>query len=938
MIDYKNTLNLPKTQFAMRGNLAIREPIMLKRWHQQDLYQLICQATQGKKTFFLHDGPPYANGSIHIGHSVNKILKDIIIKSKRLMGYCSPYIPGWDCHGLPIELKVEQLIGKPGKKVSASEFIIACRNYASEQVTWQKKDFIRLGVLGDWDNIYRTMDFHTEANIIRTLSKIIENGHVYQGNKPVHWCIDCRSALAEAEVEYYDYTSPSIYVIFAATNTHDVAARFGIPNVLSSISFLVWTTTPWTIPANRAISIHPNLNYQLVKVNQQGFILAADLVTSVLTYLGIQNWTVVKNIKGYVLELLRFSHPFMKFDVPVVLSNHVTINVGTGVVHTSPSHGPDDYLIGREYNLEIVNIVGPDGCYLPGTFSLLDGTSVYQSNQTVISLLKDRGALLHTGTIQHSYPHCWRHKTPLIFRATPQWFISMDKKKLRQQSLKEIKKIQWIPSNSQASITNMVNNRQDWCISRQRIWGVPMSLFVHNHTKKLHPQTSEIMEYVAKQVEKKGIQAWWDLDPIKILGDDIVNYSKINDILDVWFDSGSTHSSVINAQTEFANHEIDMYLEGADQHRGWFMSSLISSTAIKGKAPYKTVITHGFAVDSNGRKMSKSIGNVVSPQQVVDKLGADILRLWVASTNYTDDMTISDEILKRSVDTYRRIRNTARFLLANLNGFEPKQHSVSIDKMIILDQWAIDRAQVAQDEIIAAYNSYEFHSVVQRIMQFCSVEMGSFYLDIIKDRQYTTQYNSIARRSCQTALFHIIEAMVRWIAPIISFTADEIWGFIPGKRSPSVFIEEWYKNLSRLDAEQHMNDTYWNTLLQVRSDVNYLIEQARIKKNIGSSLETQVTLYSEPILAMQLRQLGNELHFVLLTSAVQIADYQEADNNALQSTRIKGLKITLNHATGRKCQRCWHYEQDIGNNTQYPEICGRCVINIAGNGEERKFV
>ncbi|AIN47477.1 isoleucine--tRNA ligase [Candidatus Palibaumannia cicadellinicola] len=938
MNDYKSTLNLPETKFMMRGNLAKREPIMLQRWYKENLYQTIRKAKKGKQIFLLHDGPPYANGSIHLGHSVNKILKDIIIKSKTLMGYDSPYVPGWDCHGLPIELKVEQLIGKPGEKISASEFLVACRSYAAEQVTRQKKEFIRLGVLGDWENIYLTMNFTTEANIIRALSKIIANGHLYQGNKPVHWCIDCHSALAEAEVEYYDYTSLSIDVTFAATDAHDIAVRFGVPYFDQSVSFVIWTTTPWTIPANRAISVHPDFDYQLVEVNGQGLILAADLVNSVLQRIGITDWTILGSVKGHVLELLRFRHPFMGFDIPVILSKHVTLNTGTGAVHTSPGHGMEDYIIGIKYGLEVANLVGPDGCYLTGTFSSLDGVQVFHSNSIIIGLLQESRTLLHTEKLQHSYPHCWRHKTPLIFRATPQWFISMDQKFLRQKSLKEINKIKWIPSWSQARIYHMVANRQDWCISRQRIWGVPMSLFVHNDTNTLHPQTSEIMEKVAKLVEKYGIQAWWDLDLTTILGHDAANYRKITDTLDVWFDSGSTHSSVVEARPEFSGNDVDMYLEGADQHRGWFMSSLMSSTAIKGRAPCRQVLTHGFTVDGNGRKMSKSVGNVVSPQQIVDKLGADILRLWIASTEYSDEIAISDEILKSSTDTYRRIRNTARFLLANLNGFDPALHSVSPDKMIVLDRWAVGRAQVAQKQIVAAYDSYDFHNVVQRIMQFCSVEMGSFYLDIIKDRQYTTKSDSIARRSCQTALFHIIEALVRWIAPIISFTADEIWGFIPGKRSQYVFTEEWYHNLLRLDAVQPMNDAYWDTLQQVRNDVNQVIEQARTNKQIGSSLEAQVTLYSEPILAMQLRKLGDELHFALLTSAAQVADYANASDDALQSPRIKGLKIALNNAIGKKCQRCWHYEKDIGQNTEHPEICGRCFTNLAGPGEERKFV
>ncbi|KAH8299198.1 hypothetical protein KR044_012891, partial [Drosophila immigrans] len=774
---YKNTLNLPETGFPMRGDLAKREPGMLQRWYEQDLYGIIRTAKKGKKTFILHDGPPYANGSIHIGHSVNKILKDIIIKSKGMAGFDSPYVPGWDCHGLPIELKVEQLYGKPGEKLTAAEFRQKCREYAAEQVEGQKKDFIRLGVLGDWDRPYLTMDFKTEANIIRALGKIISNGHLLKGAKPVHWCTDCGSSLAEAEVEYYDKTSPSIDVTFHAADAAAVAAKFGVSHFNGTISLVIWTTTPWTLPANRAISLHPDFTYQLVQVDGQCLILAAELVESVMKRAGITEWTVLGSCKGADLELLRFNHPFMDFDVPAILGEHVTLDAGTGAVHTAGGHGPDDFVISQKYGLEIANPVGPNGCYLTGTHPLLDGKFVFKANDLIVDLLREKGALLHVEKFLHSYPCCWRHKTPIIFRATPQWFVSMDQKGLRQQSLEEIKGVQWIPDWGQARIEMMVANRPDWCISRQRTWGVPMSLFVHKETEQLHPRTVELMEEVAKRVEQDGIQAWWDLDAADILGAEAADYVKVPDTLDVWFDSGSTHASVVDVRPEFQGHSADMYLEGSDQHRGWFMSSLMISTAMKGKAPYKEVLTHGFTVDGQGRKMSKSIGNTVSPQDVMNKLGGDILRLWVASTDYTGEIAVSDEILKRSADSYRRIRNTARFLLANLNGFEPSTDCVAPEDMVVLDRWAVGRALAAQQDIEQAYANYDFHEVVQRLMQFCSVEMGSFYLDIIKDRQYTAKSDSVARRSCQTALYHIVEALVRWMAPIMSFTADEIWGF-----------------------------------------------------------------------------------------------------------------------------------------------------------------
>ncbi|MBU4681938.1 isoleucine--tRNA ligase [Cedecea davisae] len=937
MSDFKSTLNLPETGFPMRGDLAKREPGMLARWNDDDVYGIIRNAKKGKKTFILHDGPPYANGSIHIGHSVNKILKDIIIKSKGLSGFDSPYVPGWDCHGLPIELKVEQLIGKPGEKVSAAEFRAACRKYAAEQVDGQRADFIRLGVLGDWSRPYLTMDFNTEANIIRALGKIIGNGHLHKGAKPVHWCVDCRSALAEAEVEYYDKTSPSIDVTFNAVDSDAVKAKFGAAEVKGPISLLIWTTTPWTLPANRAISLGAEFEYVLVQIEGQALILAKDLLESVLKRAGITDYQILGTVKGSELELLRFRHPFMGFDVPAILGDHVTLDAGTGAVHTAPGHGPDDYVIGQKYGLEVANPVGPDGCYLPGTYEGLDGVQVFKANDLVVNILRDKGALLHVEKLLHSYPHCWRHKTPIIFRATPQWFISMDQKGLRAQSLKEIKGVQWIPDWGQARIESMVANRPDWCISRQRTWGVPMSLFVHKETEELHPRSLELMEEVAKRVEQDGIQAWWDLDPRDIMGDDADNYVKVPDTLDVWFDSGSTNSSVVDVRPEFNGHSADIYLEGSDQHRGWFMSSLMISTAMKGKAPYRQVLTHGFTVDGQGRKMSKSIGNTVSPQDVMNKLGADILRLWVASTDYTGEIAVSDEILKRSADAYRRIRNTARFLLANLHGFNPETDMVKPEDMVVLDRWAVGCAQEAQADIVASYENYDFHEVVQRLMRFCSVEMGSFYLDIIKDRQYTAKADSVARRSCQTALYHICEALVRWMAPIMSFTADEIWGYLPGSREKYVFTGEWYEGLFGLAESEAMNGEFWDTLLTVRGEVNKVIEQARADKRIGGSLEAAVTLFADSELAAKLNSLSDELRFVLLTSGAVVADYAQAGEDAQQSEILKGLKVALRKADGEKCPRCWHYTTDIGQVAEHAEICGRCVTNVAGDGEQRKF-
>lgn len=938
-VDYKNTLNLPETGFPMRGDLAKREPVMLKNWYDKQLYQKIRQATKGKKSFILHDGPPYANGNIHIGHAVNKILKDIIVKSKTSLGFDSPYIPGWDCHGLPIELKVEGLVGKPNEKVTAAEFRQKCREYAAEQVEGQKKDFIRLGVLGDWDNPYLTMNFNTEANIIRTLGKVIANGHLYKGSKPVHWCLDCGSSLAEAEVEYEDKVSPSIYVRFPAVSAVEIEEKFNaVGKGHGKLSAVIWTTTPWTMPSNRAIAVNADLEYHLVQLGDERVILAAELVESVAKAVGVEQVEVLGSVKGQALELVRFNHPFYDFTVPVILGDHVTTDGGTGLVHTAPDHGLDDFIVGQKYNLPMAGLVSNDGKFI-STTEFFAGKGVFEANPLVVEKLQEVGNLLKVEKIKHSYPHCWRHKTPIIFRATPQWFIGMETQGLRQQALGEIKGVRWIPDWGQARIEKMVENRPDWCISRQRTWGVPMTLFVHKETEELHPRTLELLEEVAKRVEKAGIQAWWDLDEKELLGADAETYRKVPDTLDVWFDSGSTYSSVVANRPEFNGQDIDMYLEGSDQHRGWFMSSLMLSTATDNKAPYKQVLTHGFTVDGQGRKMSKSIGNIVTPQEVMDKFGGDILRLWVASTDYTGEMTVSDEILKRAADSYRRIRNTARFLLANLNGFDPQRDAVKPEEIISLDRWAVACALDAQKEIKEAYDNYQFHTVVQRLMRFCSVEMGSFYLDIIKDRQYTTKADSLARRSCQTALWHIAEALVRWMAPILSFTADEIWGYLPQTATPRaefVFTEEFYEGLFGLGENEKLDDAYWQQLIKVRSEVNRVLEIARNDKVIGGGLEAEVTVYANDEYRALLEQLGNELRFVLITSKAEVKALAEKPAD-VAAGELEGIAVSVARSNGEKCPRCWHYSDKIGANPEHPTLCPRCVENVAGNGEVRQF-
>lgn len=941
MSDYKHTLNLPETEFPMRGNLAQREPQMLKQWNEQGLYEKIRAAKQGNKPFILHDGPPYANGVIHIGHAVNKILKDIIIKSKTLSGFDSPYVPGWDCHGLPIELMVEKKVGKPGKKISVAEFRQKCREYAEKQIKLQMDDFVRLGILGTWDKPYKTMDFQSEADIIRYLGKIVDSGHMEKGFKPVHWCTDCGSALAEAEVEYKDKTSPAIDVGFPVVDEYQFLESFKHPEGHfgeGPISVVIWTTTPWTLPANRAVCVNPRLEYALVQIEDEGnkrrLVIATDLMKDCMDRFGVERYHALGHAKGSDLENLRIKHPFYDFDVPVILGDHVTTDSGTGCVHTAPGHGVDDFNVGKHYDLEVANPVGDNGVYLDST-ELFAGQHVLKANNNIVEVLQESGNLLHHHAYEHSYPHCWRHKTPIIFRATPQWFISMDKNGLRTQSLEAIKNTKWIPDWGQGRIEGMVEGRPDWCISRQRTWGVPIALFVHRETGELHPNSAALIEKVALQVEQKGIEAWWELEAEDLIGDDAQTYRKVTDTLDVWFDSGVTHFFVVDRRDDIPA-SADLYLEGSDQHRGWFMSSLMSSIAGKGEPPYKEVLTHGFTVDAQGRKMSKSLGNTVSPQEVVNKLGADILRLWVASTDYSGEIAVSDEILKRAADTYRRVRNTARFFLANLNGFDPATDLLDSKDMVALDNWAVQRAKAVQEEILAAYETYDLITVTQKLMHFCSVEMGSFYLDVIKDRQYTAKGGSQARRSCQTALYHIVEALVRWIAPITSFTAQEIWQAMPGERDEFVFTGDWYQGLETIEANSELNNEYWQQILAVKTEVNRALEQARRDKTIGSSLEATVTLYASDELVQKIAKLEDELRFVLLTSLADVKPISEAPDNVIK-TEMDNLALTLGKAPGTKCERCWHYREDVGANDKYEDLCIRCVDNVEGEGESRRY-
>ncbi len=945
MTDYKSTLNLPATDFPMRGNLAKNEPARLKHWEDEGLYQRIRESREGKERFILHDGPPYANGDIHIGHAVNKILKDIIVKARTLDGKDAPYVPGWDCHGLPIEHAVEKDIGKVGVAVNADEFRTACRNFAHKQIENQKQDFKRLGVLGDWDNPYLTLNFKTEADTVRSLGKIIKSGHMHKGVKPVHWCTDCGSALAEAEVDYKDKTSCAIDVKFPVIDEESFINCFhNVPDHHGEgpLSVVIWTTTPWTIPSNLAVTLHPNFEYVIVEAETENgkerLVLAEDLLKDAMARYGIDQYHVIAYGTGTSLDRQKLKHPFYDRESLLIIGDHVTLEAGTGAVHTAPGHGQDDYIIGKQYGLEAYNPVGDDGCFLPDT-EFFAGEHVFNANEHVISVMQEHNALMHAEKLLHSYPHCWRHKTPIIFRATPQWFISMEQQGLRKKVLEEIKKVKWVPDWGQARITGMIANRPDWCVSRQRFWGVPIPLFTHKQTQELHPDTDSIIEQVALRMDSKGIAAWFDLDPVELLGDDAEHYTKSTDTLDVWFDSGTTHYSVLRDDDRF-EFPADLYLEGSDQHRGWFHSSILASCAMNGVAPYKQVLTHGFTVDAKGMKMSKSVGNVVSPQKVNNSLGADILRLWVASTDYSGEMSISDEILKRTADSYRRIRNTLRFLLSNLNGFDPEQNTVDKTDMLALDQWIVAQTLSLQNELRELYDNYQYHVAVQKIHKFCSETLGGFYLDIIKDRQYTTQSDSLPRRSCQTAMYLVAEAMTRWIAPILSFTADEVWENLPGEHQDlGVFTATWSEDLFPYKNDE-IDNNLWRQLIAIREHTSGILEHLRQDGKIGSGLDADITIYCDDSLLNALDIFSDELRFIMITSEATLSKLsnrpEDCEVIALED-ESQQFAVKASPSTFNKCVRCWHHREDVGKNNEHPELCGRCIDNVTAEGESRSY-
>ena len=929
MADYKDTLNLPDTAFPMRGDLPKREPQWVAQWQQKKLYHRIREISAGRPRFVLHDGPPYANGDIHIGHAVNKVLKDIIVRSKTLSGFDAPYVPGWDCHGLPIEHQIEKL---HGKNIPADKVRELSRAYAAEQVERQKKDFIRLGVLGDWGNPYLTMNFKAEAGEIRALGKILEQGYLYQGLKPVNWCLDCGSALAEAEVEYEDKNSPAIDVAFEVHENHaaKLAAAFGLTHLRGPAFAVIWTTTPWTLPANEAVSVHPELTYDLIETEKGALILVRDLAESALNRYELEGITL-GSCTGEKLDQILLKHPFQNREVAIICGTHVTTEAGTGLVHTAPAHGVDDYNIGKKYGLPVNNPVANDGRFISTTPALsvgeLAGKTVWEANPLVLQELESRGRLLKNEKIKHSYPHCWRHKTPIIFRATTQWFIGMDNKTtedastLRWIAERAVDETQFYPAWGRARLEGMMKTRPDWCVSRQRNWGVPIPFFLHKETGKPHPRTAELIELVAQRVEKAGIEAWFSLDAAELLGAEADQYVKMKDTLDVWFDSGTTHWHVMRG-SHAAEHTYpaDLYLEGSDQHRGWFQSSLLSGCAIDGRAPYKALLTHGFVVDGKGHKMSKSKGNVIAPQQVSDKMGADILRLWTASTDYSGELTISDEILKRVVEGYRRIRNTLRFLLANISDFDAATDMLPLDQWLEIDRYALALTRDLQESCRGDYDRYEFHRVVQALQMFCSEDLGGFYLDILKDRLYTTAPKSVARRSAQSALWQITQAFVRLLAPITAFTAEEVWLVLTGKADDSVMFQQWHE--LPVQAGEGELLAKWALIRSVRADVTKALEAQREAGKIGSALQAAVEIHCSGEKYDALATLGEDLKFVLIcSSTVAIRD----DNEQVIAT-------PLEHA---KCERCWHVREDVGTHTEHPGLCGRCISNLYGEGEAR---
>jgi len=942
----KYPVNMTDTPFPMRGDLAKREPGWVKQWQEKKLYHRIRKAAAGRPKFILHDGPPYANGDIHLGHAVNKILKDMVVKSRTMAGFDAPYVPGWDCHGMPIEIQIEKLYGK---NLPTAEVLQKARAYALEQIDRQRAGFIRLGVLGEWENPYMTMAYGNEADELRALGKLLDKGYVYRGLKPVNWCFDCGSALAEAEVEYQDKRDPAIDVGFPFAEGEKLAAAFGLPQLPTMNGFIViWTTTPWTIPSNQALNVNPEVTYALVQAERDGqpllLILAQDLVAANLERYKLEG-TVIATTTGDKLEGIRFKHPLHAQDgfydrtSPVYLADYVTTDSGTGVVHSAPAYGLEDFISCKAHGMkddEILTPVMGDGRFA-SSLPLFGGMTIWEASKPICDALRGAGALFELKMFDHSYMHCWRHKTPIVYRATNQWFAGMDitpkdgGPTLRETALAGIEQTRFFPDWGQARLHGMIENRPDWTLSRQRQWGVPMAFFIHKETGALHPRTPELLEQVAKLIEQNGIDAWQALDARELLGDDADIYEKNKDTLDVWFDSGATHQTVLRgSHKEQSAFPADLYLEGSDQHRGWFHSSLLTSSMLNGTPPYKALLTHGFTVDENGKKMSKSLGNTLAPQKISDSLGADILRLWVASTDYTGELAISEEILKRVTEAYRRIRNTLRFLLANTSDFDPATKAVPLAEMLEIDRYALAETARLQRDIAAHFERYEFHPVVSRLQNFCSEDLGGFYLDILKDRLYTTGVDSVARRSAQTALWHIAHSLLRVMAPILSFTAEEAWAVFAGQQTfadsdETIFTQTLWTFPEQADAEALL--AKYTQLRAVRADVTKQLEEVRASGAIGSSLQAELTIKAAGEKHELLASLDDDLKFVFITSQATV---EQAANEAEES-----VQVTPSEA--QKCERCWHYRRDVGVDHAHAGLCGRCVANLFGNGEPRRF-
>ncbi len=931
MSDYKNTLNLPKTEFPMKGNLPNKEPLIQEKWEKENLYSQLLDSNKNREKYILHDGPPYANGDIHIGHAVNKILKDVIVRSKILSGYNVPFVPGWDCHGLPIEIEVEKKI-KKGEELSDKDFRKLCREYALNQVERQKKDFKRLGVLGDWENPYLTSNKKFEASTLKALEKIYNNGHLEKGFKPVHWCVKIQSALAEAEVEYQEKESIAIDVKFEVTSIDKIKRIFDIKDIDKKVFIVIWTTTPWTLPSNKSIAVKSDLNYVLISNNKEIYIIGESLFEKFQERTNLE-LSILAGCRGENLINLEANHPFLDNKINIISSDHVTDDSGTGCVHIAPAHGIEDFELGKKHNLEVVNPIQSDGIF-SGLPEELNGTHVYKLDEKIINILTRKDKLLSSNKFKHSYPHCWRTKTPLIYRATPQWFISMKKNNLIDKTLEKIPEVEWLPAWGKARIEGMISQRPDWCISRQRKWGVPITLLINKKTGEPHSNSSIIFSRICKLVEEHGIEKWFEID-VDDLIDNPEDYEKVQDTLDVWFDSGSSHAAVLETSANL-RFPADLYLEGSDQHRGWFQSSLLTSIAVNDSVPYKAAMTHGFTVDGRGNKMSKSKGNVIAPQKIINRLGSDILRLWVASTDSSSEMTVSEEILNRTSDKYRKIRNTIRFLLSNIDDYDPETFSVK-DTSIELDKWIVLKAINLQKVILDHYNKFNFHIISQLIHGFCVNELGSFYLDVIKDRQYTCKKDSAERKSAQNSMYVILQMLLSWIAPICPHTAEEAWSHVPKNSQKSIFFNKWLIINDSEIPQTKINLENWEKILEIKKYVSKELENKREKNIIGSSLDADVKILCSDNLYNLLSEYGDELKFIFITSKAILERENNLKDGQIYEINGEKLKVEIENSKNKKCERCWHRCISVGTDKNHKTLCVRCISNVYGSGEIRRY-